>query len=209
MYHKNLPAFLFPDAAPAADAGPHCPICGEAADTLFYIDRWGDDRRLRRVRFIRHPRTPAAFPPPDSTPAARAARPVKRKGGPSHEKKAFDIDDARCVERCGTFPPWQSAQRAVMSARTAPCAGTGAAVAPPRRTGLRAFGFAIFENCRARQHCGTMLIHCPSGFGRVVFIQIIPIFVDICLKTYRIGYFVEFYSMILLLTEKERLPYGS
>lgn len=86
MYHKNLPAFLFPDAAPAADAGPHCPICGEAADTL-YIDRWGMTVGCGACVFIRHPRTPAAFPPPDSTPAARAARPVKRKGGPSHEKR--------------------------------------------------------------------------------------------------------------------------
>ena len=37
---KTYPLSFFPDAAPAADAGPHCPICGEAADTL-YIDRWG------------------------------------------------------------------------------------------------------------------------------------------------------------------------
>ncbi len=40
MYQTNLPAFLFP-ANPAIENGrPHCPICGEAAETL-YIDRWG------------------------------------------------------------------------------------------------------------------------------------------------------------------------
>lgn len=85
MYHTNIPAFFLPSYPSGADDGPHCPICGEQAETL-YIDRWGMTVGCGACVSAKHPRTPAAFPPPENAHASKAARPVKRKGE-NHEKR--------------------------------------------------------------------------------------------------------------------------